>query len=61
MEEGLLSGRSRDEVTSRSCSATLMVVFSTAVAACGSLAYGFAVSMEQMKICTIVRFDENQL
>nr|XP_027109498.1 glucose transporter type 1-like [Coffea arabica] len=43
MEEGLLSGRSRDEVTSRSCSATLMVVFSTAVAACGSLAYGFAV------------------
>ncbi|KAL3516160.1 hypothetical protein ACH5RR_023062 [Cinchona calisaya] len=42
MEEGLLSG-SRDEVTSRSCSATPMVIFSTAVAACGSLAYGFAV------------------
>lgn len=44
IEEGLLSESSEDIRVQISSSVTPAVVFSTFVAACGSLSYGFAVS-----------------
>lgn len=58
MEEGLLSGTSEVKRTSTSSSVTPYVVLCTFVAACGSLSYGFAVSLITVngdkKFCAVI-------